>query len=256
MLLPLAQKMCKKIIDEDKIIQENKLQVYLMVLMKQENYNEMLKVINGPLSKYLTDYLDFLKRKKASLYFKVGLYQEAFETLRLLVDTHVDQLEYYLQIFDAAFMLDMKSANHQSDQNIAQSNDAVSRPTPSSYVRRVIDIVLRNLSKCDKNINKKNGKQLVKSSQIRGPNLAKIELYEMIKSKLEPSQQTLSYLSMIGDDYSDLVYNYYSFFGHKDACFYDMTYLFIKYKKSNEHVIQVKTVTLHSPKLNVFNILY
>lgn len=252
MLLPLAQKMCKKIIDEDKISQENELQVYLMVLMKQENYNEMLKVINGPHSKHLTDYLDFLKRRKATLYLNVGLYQEAFETLRHLIDTHFDQLEYYLRICDAAFMLDMKTTSHHQDGNLNQSSDSVARPSPSSYVKRVIDIILRNISKCDKTTSKKNGKQSSRSSPIRGPNLAKIELFEMIKSRLESNPHFSYYLTLIGDDYSELVYNYYCLFGHKDACYYDLAYLFMKYARSCDDVSLVSSVFILNRFLKTF----
>ncbi|XP_074602186.1 phagocyte signaling impaired [Brevipalpus obovatus] len=233
MLLPLAQKMCKKIITDEKIHSENELLIYLMVLEKQGNYTEMLKVINSPLSKYLSDHLDFLKRRKAALYLKVGLYQEAFETLRTLIDSHTDQLEYYLQLCEAAFALHEKCSENQDDKVTNQS---------SCYVKRSSDIISRNISRTERSGStgkKSSENHSHRKSSIRGPYIARIELYEMINAKESSTCFFPRLLSSISSNYCDLLFNYYVLFGDKEACYYDMAYLFNKYNRSSEDISEI-----------------
>ncbi|RWS02701.1 N-alpha-acetyltransferase 25: NatB auxiliary subunit-like protein [Dinothrombium tinctorium] len=212
MLLPLAEKMVQKFIDEGKIEAEAEVQLYLMVLEKQNKLNEMIEVLNGPLGSLIPNHLDFLSRRKAFLFLKLERWQEAFDAFKNLIENNIDQLEYYLELFKIAFTLDAKANNEHL------------------YTNQVMNMLMKLITKLD--ISTSPGKKS-HVKLCRGPYLAKIELYFFLKDKAanDPSYNEL--IQRIASSAIDLFSEFYRKFGHKPSCFHDLSYLFFKYGFSN-----------------------
>lgn len=226
MLLPLAQKMTKKFIDEDKLEAEAEVELYLMILEKQEKYEEMLKVMNGPLGLLIPSHLDFFARRKVFLYLKMSLYHEAFEGFKSLIKNNIDQLEYYLEFYKVAFILDAE----QADKSDCSESEHL-------YINKVIEANEKIFATLENGGTLEN--ESTKPNSARGPYLARIELLEILKDKAstQPSYQPL--VERIGSSFVDLLIQYFKTFGHKSACFFDMSYIFSKYQIPKPEICSV-----------------
>ncbi|RWS25838.1 N-alpha-acetyltransferase 25: NatB auxiliary subunit-like protein [Leptotrombidium deliense] len=219
MFLPLAEKMVKKFVDEGKIEAEAEVELYLLILEKQKKYEEILNVLNGSLGNLIPNHLDFVSRRKAFILTNLGRWQEAFESLKSLVENNIDQLEYYLEWFKVAFILD-----ETCEDTVANSGNV-----EFSHVKRVIDFVVKLTAKMKRHSSSPTRKSHMKI--CRGPYLAKIELFFFLKERETVNSYYGNLLKKISSSVTELFIEYFHKFGHKQCFFHDFTYLLSKYER-------------------------
>lgn len=214
--LPLAEKMCKKFLDENKIEAEAEVELYLLILEKQNKYNEMLTLMESPIGSKLTNHLDFLSKKRADLLRLIGKYEEAFEAYKQLIDNSIDQIDYYLELFDISVILDKKlETESSSDQKTGTFH----------YISQVISFV----GNCIEKVGNRSVKNANTSCQrSRGPYLAKMVLFERLTQRLETEPQVEPLLKSMANSITDLLFEYFVEFGSKQAAIYDMFYILDK----------------------------
>lgn len=96
-ILPLAEKMVLKFIEQEELLTEQGVELYLMILRLQNKKEEMLKVFLGPLGVNLP-----YAGEKASVLLELGKYQEAAYEYKFLIIESVGMWKYYPNYIDAA----------------------------------------------------------------------------------------------------------------------------------------------------------
>lgn len=213
--LLLAEKMCKKFIDEGKVESEAEIDLFLMILERQEKYEDMLKVLKGPLKDKLISHSEFLPQRKAELLYALKMYKDSFEAYKELVEHNPDQFTYYTSIYDVACKLDK-----EEDEN--------SQGKSNRYLSDIIDL----LHKCiEKHANSKSGK--VRKTLLRGPYIAKIELFLLLNTRHKP-QEVSDLLERISTSKVDLFVEYFELFSTKYVCITDICHLLLKTELTKE----------------------
>jgi N-terminal acetyltransferase B complex non-catalytic subunit len=220
--LPLAEKYCQKFFDENKIEAEAEVELYLMILEKQKKYKEMLSIIESPIGDKLSNHLDFLSKRKAELLRLQGKHREAFDAYKTLIENNIDQIEYYLELYNISNILDENELDMNNDLAIDQKQNSY------NYLSSVIALIEKCIErgKHEKHSMKSYG---IKSSQRqRGPYLAKMVLYQLIKKRQQTQGNCDHLLKRIANSITDLLFDYFVEFGSKHACIYDMYYILDK----------------------------
>lgn len=209
LFLALADKKIQKFVEEGRIETDAEVDMYLMVLEKQGKFEEILKVAEGPLAKFIPNHLEFFTRRKAMIYIGLADYPKAFETFRSLLETHPDQIEFYEKMFEIA------TFTNTYEHDLSGTKE---------YVQDLI-ILLKDYTS-DQSPNYK----------LRGPHLAKIQLFYILKSyeSDHPSIQDLR--SSLTQSAAKLFVEYFQLFGHKTACYYDLVYILSTFKQSRNDV--------------------
>nr|XP_031835022.1 N-alpha-acetyltransferase 25, NatB auxiliary subunit [Nomia melanderi]XP_031835023.1 N-alpha-acetyltransferase 25, NatB auxiliary subunit [Nomia melanderi]XP_031835024.1 N-alpha-acetyltransferase 25, NatB auxiliary subunit [Nomia melanderi] len=97
-ILPLAERMVVKIIEEGKMEAEQEVQLYLMILKLQDKSDEMLNVLSGPLALHLSP----IPQCKAALLSKLERFSEAASAYKELISENTDNWAYYQDYLFAA----------------------------------------------------------------------------------------------------------------------------------------------------------
>lgn len=209
MLLPLAEKKTKKYIDEGKVEAEAEIELYLMILNKQKKYDEMIQIMESPLGSLLPNHLDFLSRRKAQLYVAQSKWKLAFSAFKGLIENSPDQIEYFTEWYRVAFILDEEeSSGHEKGYYIGQAVDLIRK-----FAERAI-------------------KMPADFGKLRGPLLAKIQLFYALQEKETKEPHLKRLRQLISEDSGELFSEIYTNFGHKQSCYYDMSYILKMYKNS------------------------
>lgn len=194
LLLTLAEKKVDKMINEGNIDAEAEIQLYLMILERQKKYERMLQVLDSPLGRLIPNNMDFVSRKKAFLLKSMNESVQAFLMFKSLVENNPDQLEYYHEIVSLAIELDTKNEESKG----------------TKYTHQVVDIL------------KKFTEKSPRKSKLRGPHLAKMTLNYRLREEKDLETLFESSCSMKG---SEMLTDYFLYFGHKACLYQDMTYL-------------------------------
>ncbi|KAF7996942.1 hypothetical protein HCN44_002588 [Aphidius gifuensis] len=91
-ILPLAERMVLKLVNENKLEAEQEVQLYIMILERQGKDNDILNVLSGKLA----DKLSGIDEKKAMLYLKLKKYDIAEMSYKKLIIDDPDNWTYYL----------------------------------------------------------------------------------------------------------------------------------------------------------------
>ncbi|KAJ9576201.1 hypothetical protein L9F63_006934, partial [Diploptera punctata] len=156
-VLPLAERMVKKFVNEGKIEAEQEVQLYLMILEMQGKFEEALQVVEGPLGEKLVSYV-FVPLKRASLLMKLERWQDSNILFKLLLREDLDRWSYYVDYFTSALAL------MDSDSSVEMCKDFLS-------------LVL--------------SENEALSRKLRGPYLAYLELYRRLHERGDKPEQVL-----------------------------------------------------------------
>jgi N-terminal acetyltransferase B complex non-catalytic subunit len=200
LLLTLAEKKVEKMVNEKKIEAEAEVELFLMILEKEEKYDQMIQVIDGPLgNRFLPNHIDFVNRRKAFLFLKMGSTRRAFDAFKCLLDSNPDQMEYYRNYISAAFTLDQELDGHKK------------------HIGMVIDFI------------KKLTEKSSKKGRLRGPHLAKIELYFQLMQREETDSSYKDMKSLLFKRPTDGFVDLFNYFGHKNPFYSDVCYIHNRY---------------------------
>lgn len=219
-ILPLAEKMCQKFSDENRIEAEAEVELYLLILEKQNKYKEMLNLMESSIGTKLNNPLDFLSKKKADLLRLVERQEDAFEAYKQLIEKNVDQFDYYLQLIDIADTLDKASSGDQM-------------PNSSHFISEVVSFV----EECVKKGTIDSGNNRIQRQ--RGPYLAKMVLFEHLAQRQTTDPDVERLLKSMANSVADLLFEYFEAFGSKQAAIYDIFYILDKCKLTDDFVQSV-----------------
>lgn len=214
-LLTLAEKKIEKFMNDKKVESEVEVELYLMILQRQEKYQEMLTVIEGPLGKLLSNHIDFLSRKQGHLYELVGNKKKSLEIFKRLSDSHPDQMEYHKKMIELAIAVDQLDEENQ---------DSSHRNT-----RFIIDSLRRLTEKSNK------------KGKYRGPHLAKIGLFYTLRDM--KWNDTINFLC---SNPVDILHDFFNLFAHKQAFYHDIIYIWEEFPLSHSDIIATFDTRLKS----------
>ncbi|XP_021357895.1 N-alpha-acetyltransferase 25, NatB auxiliary subunit-like [Mizuhopecten yessoensis] len=198
MFLPLAERMTKKYIEEEKITAEAEVQIYLIILELLEKWEDALKVVEGPLGDKLTSEFNFRENKTADLYTKLERWPQVNREYKKLLKENPDHWSNWQDYIGACLRLVEASwtPDKDSEEDIDYTENMV-----ATFVQETI-------------------KQCEGKRPQRGPYLAQLELIRQMKDK-NSWKPNLSESEQLGDP-MQLLLRYYDLFGDKPCCFEDM----------------------------------
>jgi len=259
--LSLAEKMCEKMIDDERTNEE--IELYLIILRKQNKHEEEYKFLTGPICLRITDHLSWFNRRRAYLCLDLKMYSRAFKHyFPTLIQEYPDQIEYYQGLFKSAFLLDTEAPSQQqpvasSDQQVQPANPASGTPVKStSALAECFDIVEKQCSLTSESIdstkdqqkgkNQTMSKNLSRTSSLnpsrrrllRGPFIARAELFHtiMLNQNSLPEIVFTHCKNQFANKFptvNSLLLDYFQTFSRKIICYYDMDYMIKKFKPSN-----------------------
>ncbi|XP_077995512.1 N-alpha-acetyltransferase 25, NatB auxiliary subunit-like [Glandiceps talaboti] len=200
MFLPLALKMVEKLVKEDKVEAEAEVQLYLMILDLMDNYEESIKILEGKLGEKIMSEYKFHKYRIACLYAKMEKWPETNKAYKALVKEEPDQWTFHIAYFKSAFAL--------IDSGWTPPEDEESEPEnlPDHTTEQVIQFI-NDIYK---------GEREKEGRAQRGPFLARMELYKLLKEGNRPELDKLEPLISMLKQYFDV-------YGDKHCCFGDLT---------------------------------
>ena len=208
MYLPLAQRLLEKSIADPSTVTEAQLELYLMILERQNSFEKMLQVLNDPIFGHLlSDNLGFVARRKAILLRKSGKLVESFCQYFSLLVRYPDQLEYYEALIDLALE--------------ARKQKTEKRNLFEEAVELFVELDSRHKA----------------HMVVRGPQMAKMQLLSKVMEFNQDTKETIDVKQLIeklGGNHVELLYQYFVGFGHKPACMFDLAHLTIQHKLSEE----------------------
>lgn len=188
--LPLAEKMVKKFVDDNKIEAEQEVQLYLLILEMQNKLEEALQVVEGPLGDMLLSYI-VVPTKRIELLVKLQSWKRANVEIKLLLETDTDNWSLYLDYFKTIF--------HLLDSN-AVENGVVADDVVHECVKLLTSIQTKNQSA---------------HPRLRGPYLAIMEFFIQLKKHNIDPEMHFGY-------FTDLLLVYFQEFGSKPCCLNDL----------------------------------
>ncbi|PSN43752.1 hypothetical protein C0J52_06409 [Blattella germanica] len=184
-VLPLAERMVKKFVSEDKIEAEQEVQLYLMILEMQGKHEEALQVVEGPLGEKLVSYV-FVPLKRASLLMKLERWRDSNVLFKLLLREDMDRWSYYMDYFTSALAL---LDSGQGDESKSQDSNASGDTDGSIDARwQVADC---SLEMCKDFLSLVLSENEALSRRLRGPYLAYLEFYRRLHERGENPEQLL-----------------------------------------------------------------
>ncbi|XP_064648913.1 N-alpha-acetyltransferase 25, NatB auxiliary subunit-like [Lineus longissimus] len=200
MFLKLAERMAQKFISEKKVEAEAEVQMYLIILELQGKYKEALEALKGPLGERMTSEQNFSLSKCADYHLKLEQWAEMNSVhKKLLLDNpdHWTSCEGYV-----TSLCKLIKSGWTQDEKSEESIDA--DYTIEKALQFFKDLIAQSETK---------------EHPIRGPYLSQLELLCQLKeSNIDDS---------LCDKPYDLLYQYFSRFGHKYCCFTDMKKFFV-----------------------------
>ncbi|XP_031561893.1 N-alpha-acetyltransferase 25, NatB auxiliary subunit-like [Actinia tenebrosa] len=216
MLLPLAERMIEKFVNEGKIDAEAEVHLYLMILESLQKYDKALEVLKGPLGEKLVSNPLEREEKQALYLMKMSRWADANIAYKKLIEKVPDQWSYYQSYFNSLTAL--------IDENWKPSEDLENGKIPDHDIEQLA----RFLSSLKE-------EQIAKGKQAcRGPFLAQLEVEKLFnEEKLKDTRQDSKALS-------ELLVEYFERFGDKNCLFHDLTpYLYLLNKGQQEQFVEV-----------------
>ncbi|XP_049839174.1 N-alpha-acetyltransferase 25, NatB auxiliary subunit isoform X1 [Schistocerca gregaria] len=193
-VLPLAERMVEKFVNEDKIEAEQEVQLYLMILEMQGKYSEALDVVTGPLGEKLVSYVH-VPYKKATLLMKLKRWRQANLLFKLMLKEDMDRWSYITEYLSSALKL--------IDSGQADPSEGI--PGADSTPEAVRDFLARLV--------RDNETKLPR--RLRGPYLARLEMYRLMAERGDHPEALLG-------DIVDLMMAYFRNFSDKPCCVSDL----------------------------------
>lgn len=259
--LSLAERMCEKMIDEERTHEE--IELYLIILRKQNKNEEEYRFLAGPICLRITDHLSWFNRRRAFLCLDLKMYSRAFKHyFPTLIQEYPDQIEYYQGLFKSAFLLDTEAPSQQqpvavNDQQAQTNNQPTGTPVKStSALAECYDIVEKQClltfesndvlkDQQQKSKSQTLSKNLSRSSSLnpnrrrllRGPFIARIQLYHTLISNenVLPTNVFNQCKNQFASKFStlnSLLLDYFQAFSRKILCYYDLDYMINEFKLS------------------------
>ncbi|KAK0047677.1 N-alpha-acetyltransferase 25 NatB auxiliary subunit [Biomphalaria pfeifferi] len=200
MFLPLAEKMIKKYIQEDKIEAEAEIHLYLIILELQQNWTEALQVLEGPLGAFLGNELHSKETRLATICSKLSKWDRVSSIYKQLLDQMPDNWDFWLKYQEAVFHLVEDSYRDMKQE--PSSDDS----TPNTHAH--LEAMQKFIE--DKIQSMQNG------VMMRGPYLAEIEFVKQI------SIRKLTTTSINQKSALKLLQEYFQHFGNKSSCYNDI----------------------------------
>lgn len=251
--LKLAERMCERMIDDKSTNDE--IELYLKILHKQQRSEEEYRFLTGPICLRITDHLSWYNRRRAFLCLDLKMYSRAFKHyFPSLIQEYPEQIEYYRGLFKSALALDTEISQHQTypssdqvPQPTNQSSPSMGTPVKSSSaLAECIELVERqcslngegNENGKDSQKSKSQSKGIQRASSLnsprrkllRGPHMARIELYHTILSKEDqiPSNVFNHCKTQLENKFPNLeaiLLDYFQNFSKKTICSIDLSYM-------------------------------
>jgi len=269
--LSLAEKMCEKMIEDERTPEE--IELYLMILRKQNKSEEEYKFLTGPICSRLSDHLSWYKRRQAYLCLDLKMYSRAFKHyFPTLIQEYPDQIEYYRGLFKSALFVDTEAPSlHQpvatGDQQPSQTQSTAGTPVKfTSALIECFDIVEKQCQfsleandtsskDSQQKTSRAQSKSLSRMSSVnpnrrgllRGPFIARIELCSMVKGSQDtlPRNIPSASIGQLAHRYPDgvvpLLLEFFQLFSKKIICYYDLDHMLNRYGISNEDKLNLLT---------------
>lgn len=206
--LPLAEKMVKKLVDENKIEAEQEVQLYLMILEMQDKLEDALAVVEGPLGEKLQSYI-VVPGKKVELLMKMECWEKANVEIKKMLQDDMDNWSLYLNLFKTVF----------NNPTSKLSSETIVSETVTNKIDDCV-VFLVEIQKKNKNA----------EHHLRGPYLAIMEFFIQLQEISMDPEIHFGY-------FTDLLLVYFKHFGTKTCCLNDLRPYLDKLSES-----QVKTL--------------
>ncbi|KAK3737471.1 hypothetical protein QZH41_008359, partial [Actinostola sp. cb2023] len=224
MLLPLAERMVEKFVNEGKIEAEAEVRLYIMILEALDKYEKAIEVLQGPLGEKLISYPLESEEKQAAYLIKLGRWAEANLMYKKLIDTVPDQWSYYQAYFNCLRTL--------IKDNWKPSEDLGDTSIPDHSIEQV-----------DKFLSSLREQEVPKGGlACRGPFLAQIELEKLvIEGVVEDTRQDFKSLF-------DILLDYFERFGAKSCLFNDVCpYIYLLNQDQRHQFLRTLKERLEAP---------
>ncbi|XP_074641518.1 N-alpha-acetyltransferase 25, NatB auxiliary subunit-like [Tubulanus polymorphus] len=198
MFLTLAERMADKFFNGQKPEAEAEVQMYLIILELQSNYEKVLQVINSELGDRLVSELDFKSIKTAEILEKLNRWQELNSVYHQLLEHSPDAWNYWRAYIRSGLQMVLQETIKDGvidGATTATADDACS-DVVWQFITNTID----------------------KHSSIRGPYLAQLEYIHQHKQQ--------QHLTTITETMFSLIVKYIQRFGTKFCCFEDVKIYF------------------------------
>lgn len=177
LVLPLAERMVKKFVDEDKIEAEQEVQLYIMILEMQNKYEEVLRLLNGPLgAKLISPSKASDKRIQALLRLKKCV--QVNICLKRHLKQNLSQWSFYKDYLDSAFVLYDKAnlSDPKEEEDLTENllNEEEKNETADT-----------SPSACWKFFQELQEMNIKSERAVRGPLLAPLELVKRLRTRGE-----------------------------------------------------------------------
>ncbi|XP_052801736.1 N-alpha-acetyltransferase 25, NatB auxiliary subunit-like [Mya arenaria] len=204
MFLPLAERMTKKFVEDDKIEAEAEVQMYLIILELLGRWQEAVNVLNSPIADRLVSELNVKEIKEAELYTHMEDWTRTNQAYRKLISKDVDNVGWWKEYICSMVQL-----------------SATNTETSGNDVDNTAEKALEFIVEC---------REVPRS---RGPYLAHLELI------LQCQQHSDKPCRQYGDPV-ELLNSYYDMFGDKYCCFSDVrAYLEILMPQEQTKLIEI-----------------
>lgn len=248
--LQLAEKMCEKMLDDEKSHEE--VELYLTILRKQKKHEEEYKFIFGPAYSKVCDHLSWVFRRRAAyLCLELNMHLRAFKYyFPALIAQHPDQLEYYDSLIDCAFKLD---TDYSAPATIAGDQTANNAVKPACALYEAFEMIEKNgmLEHMMDNFKRALDDQMTpsigntKKICVRAPFIARIRLLHLLRNRLNtlPASCQETCKSLVEKHrFPDILAYYYVTHGGKLICFYDMEMMIKDFDLSSEQRLELMQI--------------
>ncbi|KAJ8042907.1 N-alpha-acetyltransferase 25, NatB auxiliary subunit [Holothuria leucospilota] len=221
MLLPLAERMVEKMVNEEKIEAESEVNLYLMILDYQGKHEKALEVIQSPLGKsLLVSEIPSWEERVAELYFKMQKWDKANQAYRKMLLKSPDSWLYYTNLLTSGFKLQengWKLCKEESNEvatemenNIMEKEESVGQP--DQVLSQMTSFILERVAKEEEKVQSKECKE----RPLRGPYLAQLE----VLSRLADDEKLDNYPE--AGNVLDCLIHYFELFADKTCCYSDV----------------------------------
>uniref|UniRef100_A0A8D9EJN2 N-terminal acetyltransferase B complex subunit MDM20 homolog n=2 Tax=Cacopsylla melanoneura TaxID=428564 RepID=A0A8D9EJN2_9HEMI len=213
--LPLAERMVKKFVDDNKMDAEQEIQLYVIILEQQHKYQEVLDILSSPLGKMLQSYYT-ADQKKIEILLAMQQWDEINLLIKQLLITS-DSWQYYIHYLTSVFALVSKNGNTEPE-DLASCDVITSVDTCFASAERYLSILAE--------------KKSALSHKSRGVHLVRLEYYVKLRdwekenggSPSKDSSRTTTLLAdkILDSSLVDLLLSYYKVFAHTPCVLKDL----------------------------------
>ncbi|CAG9767813.1 unnamed protein product [Ceutorhynchus assimilis] len=197
LLLSLAERMMKKLVDDDKVDAEQEVQLYVLVLELLDKYDDLIKILDGPLGEKLQcANLSHLKLKYCK---KLNRWTQVNVICKEILNESFDRWDIWKEYVNSVFKSTNSCINGDSQEFSGDEFDCADNTAEKCH--EFICCVIEGGAAND--------------FLLRGPFLARFELCAKLQENNIPSNDILG-------DIIELFVEYFRKFGHKPCCVSDL----------------------------------